>query len=147
MKRTVIHDRVDLANNGKFPQAICRLKSGWVVMADTQPVEGYCILLSDPVAPDLNSLNEIQRTQYCLDMIRIGDAILKATGAFRINYETWGNVDPALHTHVVPRYMSEPDDKRRAPICKSYDIPAARKFDLEKDGRFISKMRELLGAT
>lgn len=58
---TVIHRRIALANTGKHPSAIIRLKSGWVVAADTQPVEGYCLLLSDPVVKDLNALSEADR--------------------------------------------------------------------------------------
>lgn len=144
MQNTIIHQRVELANLGKNPSAIVKLKSGWVVMADKQSVEGYCLLFSDPVVSDLNSLSEAARAQYCLDTIRVGDALLKITGAYRINYETWGNVDPALHTHIVPRYMSEPEDKRRLPICKAYDPNAARSFDRDQDRFFIEKMREAL---
>lgn len=141
---TIIHERVQLANLGKNPFAIIKLKSGWVVAGDVQPLEGYCLLLSDPVVPDLNSLDEIERSQYCLDMIRVGDALLKATNAYRINYETWGNLDPALHTHIVPRYMAEPRDFRISPACKVYDWKTARAFDAKADQFFVEKMRELL---
>lgn len=141
---TVIHQKVELANQGKNPNAIIKLKSGWVMMSDFQPVEGYCLLFSDPVATDLNSLNRDQRIQYSLDTIAVGDALLKVTTAYKINYETWGNLDPALHTHIVPRYKNEPDDKRKLPVCKAYDIGAARPFDLERDKGFIEKMRDIL---
>ena len=142
--RTIIHERVALANSGGHPSAIVRLSSGWVVMADTQPVEGYCLLLSDPVAPNLNSLNEGARIRYCLDMIRVGDALLQVSGCARINYETWGNLDPALHTHIVPRYLTESADKRTLPVCKGYDLSLARKFDPVKDATFVEKMRQAL---
>lgn len=140
----MIHQKVAAANAGKNPNAIIKLKSGWAVVADVQPLEGYCLLLSDPVVPDLNSLSEAGRAQYCLDMIRIGDALLKATDAYRINYETWGNLDPALHTHVVPRYRSEPDEKRIKPAVTVYDWNVSRKFDIERDRAFIERMRSLL---
>lgn len=102
------------------------------------------LLLSNPVVTDLNSLNEFGRTQYSLDMIRVGDALLKITNAYRINYETWGNLERALHTHIMPRYLSEPDEKRRMPACKGYDWKTARLFDPIKDNVFTKKMRELL---
>jgi diadenosine tetraphosphate (Ap4A) HIT family hydrolase len=141
---TIIHSRVALAEAGKHPSAIIRLKSGWVVMADTQPVEGYCLLLSNPVVEGLNALSESDRAQYCLDMIRVGDALLKIKGAARINYETWCNVDPALHTHIVPRYTSEPDIKRKLQVCRAYDANLARPFDAKTDGHFIETMRDFL---
>jgi diadenosine tetraphosphate (Ap4A) HIT family hydrolase len=138
---TSIHRRVALANSGKNPLAIIRLKSGWVMVNDPQVLDGYCLLLSDPVAPDLNSLDEAARAQYCLDMIRVGDALMKIKGAYKINYETWGNLDPALHTHIVPRYREEPDDKRVLPAMKAYDAKLARNFDANIDQAFIAEMR------
>lgn len=141
---TIIHQRVSLANSGNDPLAIIRLKSGWVMMGHVQPVEGYCLLFSDPVVGSLNVLSDSARMQYCLDMTHVGDALLKIKKAYRINYETWGNVDPALHTHVVPRYLSEPEDIRKLPICKAYDWTTARPFHPEHDREFILKMRDYL---
>ena len=46
-------------------------------------------------------------------MSTIGDALLEVTDAFRINYAIMGNSDPALHAHIVPRYMSEPEHIRK----------------------------------
>ena len=136
-----IAERVRLAGEGRNPNMIARLKSGWVVACDVQPLDGYCLLLADPVVKDLNSLDEGARAQYCLDMIRVGDAIMKCTDAYRINYETWGNLDPSLHTHIVPRYRSEIEEKRVSPACKAYDFSAARNFDLVKDFKFVKLMR------
>jgi diadenosine tetraphosphate (Ap4A) HIT family hydrolase len=144
---TSIHQRVRDAQAGSHPHAICRLKSGWVFARDIQPVAGYCLLLSDPVVSSLNDLSESDRAQYCLDMTRVGDALLKVMGAHRINYETWCNVDPALHTHIVPRYQSEPETLRKQPVCMAYDLGKARPFDpiqCPQDAEFIRKMREAL---
>jgi len=33
---------------------------------------------------------------------------LDLTGAERVNYELLGNVEPALHAHVIPRYENDP---------------------------------------
>jgi diadenosine tetraphosphate (Ap4A) HIT family hydrolase len=121
------------------------MSSGWLVVGDVQPLPGYCLLLSDPVVESLNALDDAGRTAYCLDMARIGDALLWATGATRINYETWGNSEAALHTHIMPRYASEAEDKRRMPACMGYEWSASRPFDRVQDGAFISKMRHYLG--
>ena len=45
----------------------------------------------------------------------LGDALLEVTGAYRINYEILGNLEPALHAHVIPRYMNEPEVFRQGP--------------------------------
>lgn len=142
---TAIHKKIRECEAKTLITAICRLKSGWVVAGDTQPLQGYCVLLADPVAADFNALSEEARAQYALDMGRIGDALLKVRGAHRINYETWGNQDPALHTHIVPRFMSEPPVKRVQTPRQAYDWAAGRPFSLEVDGAWVELVRKYLG--
>ena len=112
---TLIHRRVRAAQEGKNPAVICRVPSGWAVLCDTQFLRGYSLLLPDPVVPELNDLNKPQRLQFLYDMTVIGDALLEVTGAYKINYEILGNQDPALHAHIIPRYLSEPDERRKSP--------------------------------
>lgn len=54
--------------------------------------------------------------QFLSDMSVFGDALLEVTGAFGINYSILGNADPALHAHIHPRYVREPEPARRAPV-------------------------------
>ena len=72
------------------------------------------------------------------------DALLTVTGAHRINYETLCNAEPALHSHLVPRYAWEPDDKRRRVPWIAYDWKTARRFDPAQDQPFIERMRQYL---
>ncbi|OFX06126.1 MAG: hypothetical protein A3D94_08525 [Alphaproteobacteria bacterium RIFCSPHIGHO2_12_FULL_66_14] len=142
----LIEERVELARRGQNEFIICRMKSGWLVIGDVQPLPGYCVLLADPVVESINALDQAQRTQYSLDVIRAGDAILAVTDAYRINYETLGNSEPALHTHIIPRYRAEPDEKRRRVAWSVYDWATARPFDPAQDGPFVERMREQLNA-
>lgn len=134
-----------LARRGENPYVIRQLASGWLVIGDVQPLPGYCLVLADPVVESLNSLGESDRIAYSLDVARVGDALLAVTGAFRINYETWGNLEPALHTHITPRYLSEPLRKRRMAPGRAYSRLTAREFDPAIDGEFMRRMREALG--
>lgn len=136
---------MELARKGENPYVITKLASGWLVIGDVQPLPGYCLVLADPVVESLNSLGEADRIAYSLDVARVGDALLAVTDAFRINYETWGNLEPALHTHITPRYLSESPEKRRMAPGRAYDRLAARKFDPGRDGEFMRRMREALG--
>ena len=113
---TAIHEQVDAARRGELKRVVARMKSGWAVLGDPQITRGYCLLLPDPVVPDLNALSGDARRQFLDDMARLGDAILEETGAERINYEILGNVEPALHAHVIPRHASENPDLRRKPV-------------------------------
>jgi diadenosine tetraphosphate (Ap4A) HIT family hydrolase len=103
---------VDLCRAGAQPGSVARLGSGWVVLGGRQVLRGYCLLLPDPVVPDLNALAAAARTQFLADMTQVGDALLAVTGAIRINYAVFGNLEPALHAHVFPRQRTEPDDIR-----------------------------------
>jgi diadenosine tetraphosphate (Ap4A) HIT family hydrolase len=128
---TLIHERVEAARSGSNPKVICRMPSGWAVMGDVQFLPGYSLLLPDPVVPDLNSLEAEPRRLFLRDMAILGDALLEATDAFRINYEILGNTEPALHVHVFPRYLTEPGERRRGPAWE-YDAAfrSAHPFDV-----------------
>ncbi len=113
---TAIHRQVEAARNGQLPRVIAKMKSGWAVLGDPQITPGYCLLLPDPVVSDLNALVGDARRQFLDDMVTLGDAVLAETGAERINYEILGNVEPALHAHVIPRYVSEEPGLRTKPV-------------------------------
>ncbi len=125
---TVIHAQVVAAREGREPRVVARLYSGWVLFGERQFVRGYSLLLPDPVVPTLNALGAKERGQFLSDMSRVGDALLKVTGAARINYAIFGNQEPALHAHVVPRFVDEPAAMRVAHPW-AYDWSAAPAFD------------------
>lgn len=116
------------------------MPSGFAILADKQVLRGYCLLLPDPIPPHLNALQGDQRKQFLHDMAALGDALLAVTGAARINYEILGNLDPALHAHVIPRYLDEPDHLRTKPIW-SYDWDAAPSFSEECYGELRDSIR------
>ena len=105
---------IDRCRAANYPAAVTRLRSGWVVMGERQVLTGYCLLLSDPVVPHLNSLPSESRGQFLSDMATVGDALLATTQGLRINYAIYGNVDPALHAHIFPRHTTEPEATRTA---------------------------------
>ena len=125
---TAIHTRVVAAREGRDPRVIARLFTGWAVFGEQQFVRGYALLLPDPVVPNLNALGARERIAFLSDMSRLGDALLKVTGAVRINYAIFGNQEPALHAHVIPRYADEPEALRTAQPW-AYDWSAAPPFE------------------
>jgi diadenosine tetraphosphate (Ap4A) HIT family hydrolase len=142
---TAIHRRVAACRAGTDPTVIARLPSGWAVMGDPQVLTGYCLLLPDPVVPHLNALPPDGQAAFLADLARLGQAVLEATGAVRINYAMFGNLEPALHAHVHPRFADEPEALRTAHPW-AYDWTAARRFDPVRDGPLLAALRERLGA-
>jgi diadenosine tetraphosphate (Ap4A) HIT family hydrolase len=146
---TAIHTQVIAAREGRDPRVIARLFSGWAVFGEQQFVRGYVLLLPDPVVPNLNALGARERIAFLSDMSRLGDALLKVTGAARINYAIFGNREPALHAHVIPRYADEPEALRAAQPW-AYDWSRAPVFERAAFQELASSLlRELtrLGVT
>ncbi len=142
---TAIHRRVEACRAGRDATMITRLPSGWAVMGDPQVLRGYSLLRPDPVVPHLNGMAPVEQARFLTDMARLGQAVLDVTGALRINYAMFGNLEPALHAHVFPRYADEP-----AQLCTAhpwaYDWAAARRFDGARDGALLAALRERLSA-
>lgn len=139
-----MQDKLDAAAAGTLPSVICKLPSGWLLAGEYQWLTGYCVLIADPLARDFNALDDERRARWGVDMGRVGDALLSACGAYRINYETWGNLTPALHTHIVPRFAREPDELRVLPPRQAYAWEKGRPFDLATDGAWMEKVRAFL---
>jgi diadenosine tetraphosphate (Ap4A) HIT family hydrolase len=137
---TAIHRRVEACRAGVDPTIIARLRSGWAVLGDPQVLPGYCLLLPDPVVPHLNAL------EPALQQARIGQVVQDITDAVRINYAIFGNVEPALHAHVIPRYLDEPADLIKANPW-AYDWNAAPRFEPGGDGDLLRAIRARLERT
>jgi diadenosine tetraphosphate (Ap4A) HIT family hydrolase len=140
---TAIHRRVAALQAGEDPTLIARLASGWAVLGERQVLRGYALLLPDPVVPHLNALTGAARERFLADMTALGDALLEATGAMRINYAMFGNVEPALHAHVFPRYADEPEALRNNQPW-AYDWTAAPAFDAHTDAALLARVRAAL---
>jgi catechol 2,3-dioxygenase-like lactoylglutathione lyase family enzyme/diadenosine tetraphosphate (Ap4A) HIT family hydrolase len=140
---TAIHRLVESCRAGQAPQLIARMPSGWAVMGLQQVLRGYSLLLPDPVVPHLNALDEIARNRFMVDLTQLGDAVLRATQALRINYAIFGNLEPALHAHVHPRYADEPQAQRTGNPW-NYDWSMAPTFDERTHGELRAELRRLL---
>lgn len=143
--KTAIHRHVDAARAGELPRVVARMTSGWAVMGEKLILPGYCLLLPDPVVASPNAMSTEARRAFFDDLVVLGDAVLEATGAARINYEILGNVEPALHAHVFPRYVDEPEALRLKAVWL-HDWDAARPFDAEQDAEMMRRIASALDA-
>ncbi len=65
---------------------------------------------------------------------------MRTTSPLRINYAIFGNVEPALHAHVIPRYRHEPEPLRTQHPW-AYDWNAAPAFDAVAAAPLIKALR------
>lgn len=140
---TLIHRLVSACRSGEASGVITRMRSGWAVMGQKQVLRGYCLLLPDPVVPHLNALDPRARDQFMQDLGQLGDAVLQVTHALRINYAIFGNLEPALHAHVHPRYADEPEEHRTGNPW-GYDWARAPAYDESIHGGVRADIADLL---
>jgi len=143
---TAIHRRVELLQSGGDAGFIARLASGWAVMGSPQVLPGYCLLLPDPVVPHLNARGGADRRPVLDDMAALGEAVLAATRAVRVNYAIFGNLEPALHAHVFPRYAHETQPLGTGHPW-AYDWQAAPAFDPAGHGELRDRIHAALTRT
>lgn len=101
------------------------------------------MLLPDPVVSDLNALAAASRDRFLSDMAQLGDALLVATGALRINYAIFGNVEPALHAHLFPRRAEEPSGTQMVHPW-ALDWNSAPKYSSARHGQLQRRIAAIL---
>jgi len=144
-----ITNRVARIERGEDPQLIARMPSGYAILANQQPepITGCCMLLPNPVVSSVNDLNEVRRGLFMTDLVRLGDAVLAATGGERINYLILCNQVPELHGHVVPRFASEDPELRKLGPFEAYDFAGARKADATgADAELLARLKVALSS-
>ncbi len=126
-----ISNRLERILSGNDPQALGALPSGQAILGKHQPagLEGCCMLIPDPMVASPNHLDPEGRAQFFADLVLLGDAVLAATGAERINYLVLCNQVPELHGHCIPRFAGEDSDKRLLDPFQAYDFGSARVAD------------------
>jgi prepilin-type processing-associated H-X9-DG protein len=71
---------------------------------------GYAIVVwRDGHVVEPLDLSDEAAAAYWADVLRVGRAVREHFSPKKLNYETQGNVEPHLHTHVVPRYEDDPN--------------------------------------
>lgn len=106
-------DRQASLARGENPMVLAELASGWAVIADTQFLPGYALLISrHRDAAMLSDLAREQRLQFLADLDLLAAAVehacIEKDPAFRrVNLEILGNSDHYVHAHVFPRYEWE----------------------------------------
>ena len=130
-----ISRRISRIRAGDDPALLAPVSSGFAIFGKFQPpaLRGACMLLADPVVSSPNDLTPDQRAQFWSDLTLLGDAILEATGAERINYLVLCNQVPELHGHAIPRYADEDPDKRLLGPFEAYPFNDGPEADV--DGR------------
>ena len=99
----LICDRIQMIKEGTNPYFVKELETGYVVLGDNQHFKGYTLFLCKEHKVELFYLDHETKLKFMEEMSVVAEAILRAFGAEKMNYEVLGNGDAHLHWHLFPR--------------------------------------------
>lgn len=98
-----ICNRIQMIKDGTNPYFVKELKTGYVVIGDHQHFHGYTLFLCKEHKTELHQLEHSTKLKFLEEMSTVAEAVSKAFGAEKMNYELLGNGDSHLHWHLFPR--------------------------------------------
>ena len=103
-------DRIKMIEAGTNPYFVKELKTGYIVIGDYQHFRGYSLFLCKWHKTELFHLNYTTRLKFLEEMSVVAEAVAKAFGAKKMNYELLGNGGSHLHQHLFPRVDGDIDN-------------------------------------
>lgn len=104
MGRCVVCERIEWIKNGKNPFFVRELKTGYVVLGDSQRFKGYTLFLCKEHAEELHFLQKDFRRDFLEEMSLTAEAVYNAFHPDKLNYELLGvGSGVHMHWHIFPR--------------------------------------------
>jgi diadenosine tetraphosphate (Ap4A) HIT family hydrolase len=133
------------ACSGQWPAAEQRIADCGSTVAylhDDQFFAGWTFLVLKRHATELWQLERAERAQLIEEVSRVAQAVGRAFGAAKMNYELLGNAIAHIHWHLVPRRADDPSPK--LPVWTVAHEP--RRLDAGAMAERIALIRSHLGA-
>lgn len=101
----LICDRIEQIKFGTNPYFVKELETGYIVLGDNQHFRGYTLFLykHHEGKTELFNLESEERGKFMEEMVLVAQAVSRAFGAEKMNYELLGMGDSHLHWHLYPR--------------------------------------------
>jgi len=103
----LVCDRIKMIKEGTNPWFVKELETGYVVLGDNQHFKGYTLFLCKEHVVELFHLDYGTKMKFLEEMSVVSEAVAKAFGAEKMNYELLGNGDTHLHWHLFPRVTGD----------------------------------------
>ena len=153
----LICDRIEMIKNGENPYFVKELETGYVVIGDNQHFYGYALFLyKNHKYTELFEMDIKERTLFMQEMTMVAEAVKRAFGPDKMNYELLGMGDAHLHWHLYPRRSGDIENygnKGKGPVWwypmeKMYaeeNKPDAKELDDMKK-RLLEELDKVLAA-
>jgi len=123
------------------------LPSSHLYLAKNQFVKGYCVLICSQHVIEPYEMTGPQRAAYFNDLAVVGQALSRVFKADKMNYNMLGNIVPHLHTHILPRYFSDPAPNRPIdPGLKGHEVFLSEPEYSRRVREIWSAVNAILGA-
>lgn len=99
----LICERIELIKQGKNPNFVKELETGYVVIGDGQYFKGYTLFLAKEHVTELHQMEYETKIKFLEEMSIVQEAVAKAFQAEKMNIELLGNGDAHVHWHLFPR--------------------------------------------
>lgn len=103
----LICNRINMIKDGTNPYFVKELETGYLVIGDNQYFRGYSLFLCKEHKTELFQLDYSTKIKFLEEMSVVAEAVSKAFGAEKMNYELLGNGDTHLHWHLFPRVSGD----------------------------------------
>ena len=108
MNGCLICERVALAKEGRNPHVIAEMDYSYFVVGDHQFHEGYAlVLLKEHIREPFELSPDVQREHF-REVMRAAEALNTTFQPRKLNFSCYGNAEPHVHWHIVPRYEDDP---------------------------------------
>ena len=144
----LICDRIEMIKRGENPYFVKELDTGYVVIGDNQHFYGYTLFLykSHGNVTELFHLDRAEKMRFLEEMSLVAQAVSKAFGAEKMNYELLGMGDAHLHWHLYPRVAGDIGNygnHGKGPVWW-YPMEKMYSDDNRPTGRELSEMKQKL---
>lgn len=80
------------------------MKCSTLYLFKDQSHRGRCVLALKGHKKELYECTEQERVDYMEDLARASEAVKKLWGCTKLNLASFGDANPHLHFHIVPKY-------------------------------------------
>lgn len=81
-----------------------KMKAGTLYLFRDQSHKGRCVLALNDHKKELYECEDQERSDYMADIAAASKAVKKLWGCTKINLGSFGDTNPHLHFHIVPKY-------------------------------------------
>jgi diadenosine tetraphosphate (Ap4A) HIT family hydrolase len=104
----LICERVALARSGNNPYLVAEMDHSYFVVGDHQFHRGYSLVLLKEHVREPFDLPVDRQREHFREVMRAAEAIRDTFRPRKMNFSCYGNAEPHVHWHIVPRYEDDP---------------------------------------